>query len=245
MPRPTELPRSQQPLLGQLSPPPGAALCDRLCCGRDSAVLDARTAAASTAAPRDRYRGVLQMSGQRDYAGWEALRDQHHVPCRGGRPSTFELLDVPVWLSTALARDDAGIAPKTDNTSTRDGLMLHYRQWLPATEWPSKRRPVVVYIHGMAGHPNSANITEVGERLSSAGIAVFAMDNQSHGHSEGHGKQVVLSFLDIIGDLMELLEIVCQKVGSDAQIIISGESLGGALGLLLALRLQGRNAIID
>ena len=128
------------------------------------------------------------MSGQRDIAGWEALRDQHHVPCRGGRPSAFELLEVPAWLSTALARDDAGIAPKTDNTFARDGLLLHYRQWLPpATERLSRasmRRPVVVYIHGMAGHANSANITEVGERLSRAGIAVFAMDNQSHGYSE-------------------------------------------------------------
>lgn len=64
----------------------------------------------------------------------------------------------------------------------RDGLILHSQQWLPLD--PSTPiKGLLFLVHGAAEH--SLRYHHIAQRFTTNGFAVFSLDHQGHGQSEG------------------------------------------------------------
>lgn len=108
---------------------------------------------------------------------------------------------------------------------TYDGLKL-CGVWLPTKE---KSNKVMFVLHGYRsnGVSNFAPMTRFYHEL---GYNVLIVDHRGHGKSEGD--YVGFSVLDS-KDAKEWLQFILNKVGSDAEIILHGISMGGATALAL------------
>jgi acylglycerol lipase len=109
------------------------------------------------------------------------------------------------------------------------GRSLFYRFQVPA-------RPagVVLLLHGYAEH--SGRYEWVMERLGEAGLAVYAPDHRGFGRSARPGALADLESLETtIRDLASLVA-VARRVLPAEPLFLQGQSMGGMLALLFALR---------
>ena len=72
--------------------------------------------------------------------------------------------------------------PKTSNNfRTSKNVNLHFRYFLPK----GKIESVVFWVHGYGGHCNHPRIIKIAENITIHGRALFAIDLEGHGYSEG------------------------------------------------------------
>ncbi|KAK9901687.1 hypothetical protein WJX75_008382 [Coccomyxa subellipsoidea] len=139
---------------------------------------------------------------------------------------------------------EAAKTPSCEEAYTINGqkLRLFSRRWKVSGQ---AARAAVVLVHGFSWH--SAYFQELAEALSEAGYAVSTydlQDNKGHGRSDsllgirGYAK----SFDDHVDDLEQQVRIA-HGLHEDLPVFAFGESMGGLLLLMFALRPAARDLL--
>jgi acylglycerol lipase len=115
------------------------------------------------------------------------------------------------------------------------GLNIFARVWRPEA---GKPRGVVVIAHGVNSH--SGYYTWVGERLSSAGLAVYALDHRGRGRSDGE-RYFVETVDDYVTDIATFVELAKSREPG-LPVFLLGHSAGGVMSSIYALEHQSKLA---
>ncbi|KAK4273222.1 hypothetical protein QN277_021665 [Acacia crassicarpa] len=108
------------------------------------------------------------------------------------------------------------------------GVRLFTCKWLP----PSSPKALVFLCHGY-GMECSRYMRESGVRLARAGYAVFGMDYEGHGRSEG-SRCYIRKFDNLVTDCYDFFKSVAEVNEYKGKgRFLYGESMGGAVALLL------------
>lgn len=110
---------------------------------------------------------------------------------------------------------------------THDGLTL-YGYYLAASE-PTTRTAIIAHGYGCRALPDMSAYARLYHDV--LGYNVFLPDDRGHGESEG--KYIGFGWLDRL-DYLKWIQVVLQKVGADAQLILHGVSMGGATVLMIS-----------
>jgi alpha-beta hydrolase superfamily lysophospholipase len=110
------------------------------------------------------------------------------------------------------------------------GLSLHGRAWLPE-EAP---RSVIVVSHGLGEH--SGRYARFAEDACARGHAVYAVDHRGHGRSPGPRANIE-RFDHVVSDFCTFTGKAARQ-HLDTPVFLLGHSMGGAVALAAAHRLQ-------
>lgn len=108
----------------------------------------------------------------------------------------------------------------------KDGLAIFWRSWMPYDG--REPRAIIILSHGLAEH--SQRYEEIGSRLAGEGYALYAMDHQGHGCSEGD-RMHVKWFADYVEDLQEFTRMAIACHPRDTRVFVLGHSIGGLIAL--------------
>lgn len=115
-----------------------------------------------------------------------------------------------------------------------NGARLYSQSWEPDTPAVA----VLLLAHGLAEH--SGRYNELAEYFVAAGYAVFALDHEGHGNSEGRPGHI-----DRFEDFTRALETFADSVQeryAHTPMILVGHSMGGLIGGTLLLNAQRKFA---
>lgn len=110
----------------------------------------------------------------------------------------------------------------SDHLTSRDGLRLPTRSWLPDDDDP---RAAVLVVHGLGEH--IGRYDALATRFVRAGYAVHGYDQRGHGYAQGPRAQV-----DRFERFVEDLTLVVASVRAshpDVPLVLLGHSLGGVV----------------
>jgi alpha-beta hydrolase superfamily lysophospholipase len=110
------------------------------------------------------------------------------------------------------------------------GHNLYYQCWLPDT----KPKAVLLVVPGLAEH--SGRYTNLVNYFVPRAYAIYSLDTQGHGKSEGV-RCYVNKFSDYADDLKIFFDIVHSKQ-SDRKIFLTGHSMGSTIVLAYAVQHQ-------
>jgi acylglycerol lipase len=110
------------------------------------------------------------------------------------------------------------------------GHNLYYQCWLPDT----KPKAVLLVVPGLAEH--SGRYTNLVNYFVPRAYAVYSLDTQGHGKSEGV-RCYVNKFSDYVDDLKIFFDIVHSKQ-SDQKIFLTGHSMGSIIALAYVVQHQ-------
>jgi alpha-beta hydrolase superfamily lysophospholipase len=108
-----------------------------------------------------------------------------------------------------------------------DGLRIFYRAWQPDDD----PRAVVCIVPGFNSH--SGYYAWAAQHLTSAGLAVFAVDLRGRGQSDGE-RFYIAHFSDYVDDVANLVK-VAQSAHPGRPLFLMGHSAGGVVACLYAL----------
>lgn len=108
----------------------------------------------------------------------------------------------------------------------KDGLAIFWRKWVPPAF--SKPKGIVIISHGLAEH--SGRYELLGIQLSMKGYAVYALDHQGHGQSEGT-RLYVKWFSDFIDDIHQLTELAKKQNPEVTKCFLLGHSMGALIAI--------------
>lgn len=112
------------------------------------------------------------------------------------------------------------------------GSKLFTCRWLPVQ---LKTKALVLLCHGY-GMECSIFMKGSGSRLAKAGFAVFGIDYEGHGRSEGR-RCYIKSFNDLVNDCVSFFRTVRElEEYKNLPRFLYGESMGGAVALLIHRR---------
>lgn len=111
------------------------------------------------------------------------------------------------------------------------GIDLFARAWLPDVP----PRAVIVVSHGLGEH--GGRYAELAQGLVDRGYAVYAVDHRGHGRSSGPRANVG-RFSFLVSDFCAFVGR-CERQHLDTPVFVLGHSMGGAVAVAAALRLQG------
>jgi acylglycerol lipase len=120
------------------------------------------------------------------------------------------------------------VRPREDVLTSRDGLALPTRAWLP--EDPAAERAAVVLVHGLGEH--IGRYDALATRLATEGYAVHGYDQRGHGAAEGPRAQVD-RFEQLVEDLSDVVARV-RAAHPDRPLVLFGHSMGGVVALRAA-----------
>lgn len=108
------------------------------------------------------------------------------------------------------------------------GMKLFTCRWLPNSE----PKALIFLCHGYAMEC-SISMRDAGTRLAKAGFAVYGMDYEGHGKSSGL-QGLVANFDNLVTDCSDHFTSICERKGNSKKLrILMGESMGGAMTLLV------------
>ncbi|MBW6456508.1 MAG: lysophospholipase [Trueperaceae bacterium] len=117
---------------------------------------------------------------------------------------------------------------REETLTSRDGLALPTRAWLP--DEPGEARAALVLIHGLGEHVGRYHA--LATRLTAEGYAVHGYDQRGHGDAEGPRAQVD-RFEQLVGDLGDVVARV-RAAHPDRPLVLFGHSMGGVVALRAA-----------
>jgi acylglycerol lipase len=102
--------------------------------------------------------------------------------------------------------------------------------WKPVKQEP---KALLFLCHGYAME-SSITMNSAATRLANAGFAVYGMDYEGHGKSEGLNGYIS-NFDDLVDDVSNHYSTICEREENKGKMrFLLGESMGGAVVLLLA-----------
>ena len=111
----------------------------------------------------------------------------------------------------------------------KDGLQIFWRCWFPK----GNLKGIVILCHGLAEH--SGRYNAFAASLTASGFAVYALDHQGHGASEGD-RAHVKKFDDFKQDVLKFTDIVKEQHPQlTNRFFLIGHSMGGLIALHTAL----------
>ncbi|MEP6750700.1 MAG: lysophospholipase [Bacteroidota bacterium] len=121
---------------------------------------------------------------------------------------------------------------QTSTFKNKAGLKIFTRTWLPDT----KTRGVIIIVHGFNSH--SGYYQWVAEQFTQQYYAVYALDLQGRGQSEGE-RFYIQNIEDCINDIDTLVDIA-KTANSGLPVFVLGHSAGGVLSCIYTLEHQGK-----
>lgn len=122
--------------------------------------------------------------------------------------------------------------PKTSTFNNKAGLKIFTRTWLPE----ENPRGVVVIVHGLNSH--SGYYQWVADQFTTINYAVYALDLEGRGQSEGE-RFYVQSIYDYVNEVDQLVDIA-KATYQSLPIFVLGHSAGGVIACLYALEHQNK-----
>ncbi|XP_008783602.2 caffeoylshikimate esterase-like isoform X2 [Phoenix dactylifera] len=131
-----------------------------------------------------------------------------------------------------MAQDNESIRYEEEFITSPRGLELFTCRWLPRKKEP---KALIFLCHGY-GVECSMYMRDTGTRLAKAGYAVYGLDNEGHGKSSGL-QGYVPSFNALVDDCSNYFMSICERQENKMKRrFLLGESMGGAMVLLLHRR---------
>jgi acylglycerol lipase len=110
------------------------------------------------------------------------------------------------------------------------GHNLYYQCWLPDTN----PKAVLLIVPGLAEH--SGRYTNLVNYFVPRAYAVYGLDTQGHGKSEG-ARCYIDKFQDYVNDVKIFFDIVHQRYG-DHKVFLLGHSMGSAIAIVYVVQHQ-------
>ncbi|CAK4084516.1 unnamed protein product [Aphanomyces euteiches] len=109
------------------------------------------------------------------------------------------------------------------------GIKLYTRKYIPASSYSV----VFLFLHGVGEH--CTRFHDTFSTITKQGIAVYALDHQGHGKSEG-ARFDCRSFEEFTDDIFTYNDIIRRENASNPQVkyVVAGFSLGGLLAVYVA-----------
>ncbi|MED6168458.1 hypothetical protein PIB30_011623 [Stylosanthes scabra] len=128
-----------------------------------------------------------------------------------------------------MATDDANIKYEEEFVRNSRGMKLLASRWLPLNGNP---KALIFMCHGYAMEC-SITMNSTGRKLANAGYAVYGLDYEGHGKSDGR-QGLLLDFNSVIDDCSQYFSSISEKKENEKKMrFLLGESMGGAVALLL------------
>ncbi|XP_057484754.1 caffeoylshikimate esterase-like [Actinidia eriantha] len=128
-----------------------------------------------------------------------------------------------------MAYEIEGVKHEEEFVLNSRGMKLFTCRWLPANCEP---KALIFLCHGY-GMECSISMKGTGIRLAKAGFGVYGMDYEGHGKSAGL-QGLVPNFDDVVTDCSDHYTSICERKENMKKLrIVLGESMGGAVALLL------------
>jgi fermentation-respiration switch protein FrsA (DUF1100 family) len=150
------------------------------------------------------------------------------------------------WDVQKLGAGPGAVSPKIEDVwfKAADGVRLHGWYCTPKPDeggqtLPAPTRATVLWFHGNAG--NITHRYPVIERLLEQQVAVFIVDYRGYGRSEGGPSEEGL-YMDARGAWDYLLN---ERAIPPGRIILFGDSLGGAVAIDLAMKVQPAGLVVQ
>ena len=121
---------------------------------------------------------------------------------------------------------------QTSSFENKAGLKIFTRTWLP----DGTVRGIIVITHGLNSHSNYYQWTA--EQFTAEGYAVYALDQQGRGHSEGE-RFYTADLYDAVADVDWIVDLA-KKEQPNLPVFMLGHSAGGVLACLFALEHQAK-----
>jgi len=120
--------------------------------------------------------------------------------------------------------------PKTSAFESKSGLKIFTRTWLPV----DSVRGAIVIVHGLNSH--SGYYQWVADQFTALSYAVYALDLEGRGNSEGE-RFYVQSIYDYVNEVDQLVDIA-KAAHQDLPVFILGHSAGGVIACIYCLEQQ-------
>ena len=120
--------------------------------------------------------------------------------------------------------------PKTSTFNNKPGLKIFTRTWLP----DGNIQGVIIIVHGLNSH--SGYYQWVADQFTALNYAVYALDLEGHGQSEGE-RFYVQSIYDYVNEVDQLVDIA-KAAHQGLPIFMLGHSAGGVISCLYTLEHQ-------